>query len=85
MIPTRTVDGLERVERAGLEEIAAEVAALRRLRENSPGVLAEALTRLADRDPVFAGMEAQISKGLKAIEHDELVTLRVPDSFGPAD
>jgi hypothetical protein len=47
MISTLTVDGLERVERAGLEEIAAEVAALWRLREDNPAVLAEALTRIA--------------------------------------
>ena len=85
MIPTQTVDGLERVERAGLEEIAAEVAALRRLREDNPAVLAEALTRLADRDPEFAGMEAQLSKSLKDIEHDELVPLRIPDGFGPEE
>jgi hypothetical protein len=85
MIPTLIVDGLERVERAGLEEIAAEVAALRRLREDNPAVLAEALTRLADRDPEFAGMEAQLSKSLKDIEHDELVPLCIPDSLGPED
>jgi hypothetical protein len=85
MIPTRTVDGLERVERAGLEEIAAEVAALRRLREDNPAVLAEALTRLAGRDPEFAGIEAQITKSLNDVEHDELVPLRIPNSFGPED
>ena len=85
MIPTRTVDGLERVERASLEEIAAEVAALRRLREDNPAVLAEALTRLADRDPEFAGTEAQIAESLRDVEQGELVPLRIPDSFGPED
>jgi len=83
MISTRTVDGLERVERAGLEEIAAEVAALRRLREDNPAVLAEALTRLADRDPEFAGMKTQIARSLTDIERGELVPLRIPESFGP--
>jgi transposase-like protein len=85
MIPTRTVDGLERVERTGLEEIAAEVAALRRLRDDHPAVLAEALTRLADRDPEFAGMGAQVAKSLKDIERHQLVPLRIPDGFGPED
>jgi hypothetical protein len=85
MIPTRTVDGLERVERAGLEEIAAEVAALRRLRADNPAVLAEALARIADRDPEFAGMDAQIATSLKDLEHGELVPMRIPDSFGPED
>jgi hypothetical protein len=85
MIPTRTVDGLERVERAGLEEIATEVAALRRLREDNPAVLAEALTRLADRDPEFVGMAAQIAKSLREIEGGKLVPLHIPDNSGPED
>jgi hypothetical protein len=85
MVPTRTVGGLERVERSGLEVIAAEVAELRQIGEHNPGVLAEALARLVDRDPEFAGLEAQIEDSLKDAERGKLVPLRIPDGFGPED
>jgi hypothetical protein len=40
-------------------------------------VLAETLTRLADRDPEFAGIVAQLAKRLKDIDHGKLVPLRI--------
>lgn len=81
MVPTR--DG--GVDRAALEEIAAEVEVVRRLAESKPGVLAEALSRLAERDPEFADLEEQAEQGLRAVEKGKLVPLRIPEGFGPDD
>lgn len=81
MIPTR--DG--GVDRVALEEIATAVAEVRRLAESKPGVLAEALSRLAERDPEFAGLEEQAEESLRAAENRQLVPLQMPESFGPGD
>lgn len=81
MVPTRELG----VDRAALEEIAVEVEEIRRLAEAKPGVLAEALARLAERDPEFSGLETQAEEGLRSIEKGDLIPLRIPENFGPDD
>jgi len=81
MVPTRD----RGVDRAAVEEIAAEVNELRELNAAKPGVLAEALARLAEQDPELAGLEDQVEEGLRAVEKGELIPLRIPESFGPDD
>jgi hypothetical protein len=68
---------------AKVGQAAAEVADLRRLGENNPGVLAQALARLVDRDPEFADLEAQLQDSLKDVKRGKLVPLRIPTASGP--
>lgn len=48
-------------------------------------MLAEAIARLADSDPELAGLEEHVHAGLQAVKKGKLVSLRIPDSFGPDD
>jgi transposase-like protein len=84
-VPTRDAAGREEVVRADLEELAEAVQRLRAVAADRPGVLAEAVRRLAEGDPEFAGVEGQIEQSLRAVRDSGLVPLRIPDAFGPDD
>jgi len=84
-VPTREIAGRQEVVRTELEELAETVQRLRAVSADRPGVLAEAVRRLAEGDPEFAGMEDQIERSLRDVEQGNLVPLRIPDSFGHDD
>jgi excisionase family DNA binding protein len=84
-LPMREVAGRREVVRADLEELAEAVQRLRGIATERPGVMAEAVRRLAAGDPEFAGMEGDIERSLREAEQGDLVPLRIPDSFGPND
>ena len=84
-VPTREVAGRREVIREDLEELAEAVQRLRAIAADKPGALAEAVRRLAEGDPEFAGMERDIERSLHDAQQGHLVPLRIPSSFGADD
>lgn len=84
-LPVRDVGGRQEVVRTDLEDLAETVQHLRAIAADKPGVLAEAVRRLAESDPEFAGMEDPIKRSLRDAQDGKLVPLRIPESFGPDD
>lgn len=71
-----------------LPELVTLAAAVEELRDagQTDGVVAAALLRLEQHDPVFrAGFDELYGDALDAMSRGDLVPAVVPDTFGPAD